>query len=107
MPSEETQEKIQRLSMMEHSLQQFLAQKQQLQAQLLEIESALEELEKTDSAYKIVGNIMVATEKAPLKEDLGKKKELAELKIKTVEKQEEKMRAQTQSLQEEVMKEMK
>ncbi|MFC1752920.1 prefoldin subunit beta [Thermoproteota archaeon] len=106
-PSQETQEKINQLSMMEQSLQQFLAQKQQMQAQLLEVESALEEIEKTDSAFKIVGNIMVATDKASLKEDLDKKKELAELKIKTVEKQEDKLREKTQELQAEVMKGMK
>jgi len=106
-PSKDVQEKINRLSMMEQSLQQFLAQKQQLQAQLLEHESALEELEKTDSAYRIVGNIMVAADKKELKEDLDRKKELVELRIKTLEKQEDKMRAETQSLQEEVMKQMK
>jgi prefoldin beta subunit len=106
-PSKETQDKINQLSMMEQSLQQFLAQKQQMQAQLMEVDSALEEVEKTDSAYKIVGNIMVSADKATLKEDLTKKKELAELKIKTVEKQEDRMREKTKELQEEVLKEMK
>ena len=107
MPSEAMQEKISQLSIMENSLQQFLAQKQQIQSQLLEVESALEELEKTDTAFKIVGNIMVASEKKPLIEDLERKKELLEIRIKTVEKQEDSLRDKTRTLQEEVMKEMK
>jgi prefoldin beta subunit len=100
------QEKINKLSMMEHSLQSFLGQKQTFQAQLMEIESALTELDKTDKAYKIVGNVMVASDKEELKKDLQQKKETAELRIKTIEKQEEKMREKTAELQSEVMKEM-
>jgi len=38
-------------------MQNVLMQKQQFQAQLMEIDSALSELEKTNEAYKIVGNI--------------------------------------------------
>ena len=105
-PNKEMQEKIQKLSMMEQSLQQFLAQKQQFQAQLLELTSALEELEKTSKAYKIVGNVMVDTDKDTLVKDLTQKKEMIELRIKSVEKQEDKMRDKTSELQSEVMKEM-
>ena len=101
------QEKINKLSMMEQSLQQMLAQKQQLSSQLLEVESALEELEKTDSAYRIVGNIMIASDIPSLKDDLKKKHELVKVRLKTVEKQEEKLRKDTQELQSQVIKEMK
>ena len=101
------QEKINKLSMMEQSLQQMLAQKQQLSSQLMEVESALEELEKTDSAYRIVGNIMIASDIGSLKDELKKKQELVKVRLKTVEKQEEKLRKDTQELQKEVMKEMK
>ncbi len=100
------QEKINKLSTMEHSLQQFLAQKQQFQAQLMELTSALEELGKTDKAYKIIGNVMVDTNKDNLVKDLGEKKEMLDIRIKNLEKQEEKMRTRTAELQSEVMKEM-
>jgi prefoldin beta subunit len=102
----DVQEKINKLSMMEQSLQQLLAQKQTFQAQLLEVESALEELKTTDKAYKIVGNVMVASDKDALTKDLHDKKEMAELRIKSIEKQENKMRETTSELQAEVMKEM-
>jgi prefoldin beta subunit len=104
--SKDMQEKINKLSMMEQSLQSLLAQKQTFQAQLLEIESALEELKKTDKAYKIVGNVMVASDKEPLTKEMAEKKEMAELRIKSLDKQENSMREKTSELQSEVMKEM-
>ncbi len=102
----EMQEKINKLSSMEQSLQQFLAQKQQFQSQLIELNSALEELGKTDKAYKIVGNVMVSSDKAALVKDIEQKKEMVELRIKSLEKQEEKLREKTSELQSEVMKGM-
>ncbi|MBW2966352.1 prefoldin subunit beta, partial [Candidatus Woesearchaeota archaeon] len=93
--------------MMEQSMQSFLMQKQQFQAQLVEIESALKELEKSKEAYKIVGNIMVSSNKEDLKNDLQKKKEMVELRIKTLEKQESQIKEKASSVQEEVMKELK
>ncbi|NQU78559.1 prefoldin subunit beta [Candidatus Woesearchaeota archaeon] len=104
--TKEVQEKINRLSMMEQSLQQFLAQKQTFQAQLIEAESAIEELQKTDKAYKIIGNVMVLSDKDSMLDKLKTKKEITELRIKSLEKQEEKMRETTSELQSEVMKEM-
>ena len=73
--SKETEQKISQLQMFEQSLQSFLGQKQQFQIQLVEIESALNELENTERACKIVGNIMVETDKNELKADLQSKKE--------------------------------
>lgn len=105
--SKEVQDKINQLSMMEQSLQQFLGQKQTFQAQLMEIDSALGELNKTDKAFKIVGNVMVAAEKDELIGELTKKKETVEIRIKTIEKQEEKMREKASELQKEVMSGMK
>ncbi|MBU2561578.1 MAG: prefoldin subunit beta [Nanoarchaeota archaeon] len=102
----DVQEKINKLSSMEQSLQSFLAQKQAFQAQLLEIDSALGELKKTSKAYRIVGNVMVVSDKAELTNELEQKKETMELRIKSLDKQESKMREKTSELQSEVMKEM-
>ena len=100
------EEKLQKLQMLEQNLQQTNMQKQQFQSQLLEIDSALNELEKTDTAYKIVGNIMVGAKKDDLKKSLSEKKEMMELRVKTVEKQEDKLKEQSQGLRDEVMTEM-
>ena len=105
--SKETEQKIGQLQMFEQSLQSFLGQKQQFQVQLVEIESALGELDNTDKAYKIVGNIMVETDKTELKADLQSKREMLELRIKTMEKQENQVREKASNLQSEILKKIK
>ena len=105
--SKETEQKIGQLQMFEQSLQNFLGQKQQFQVQLVEVESALNELSNTDKAYKIVGNIMVETDKNELKSDLQSKKEMLELRIKTMEKQETQVRERASKLQSEILKKIK
>ncbi len=101
---EKTQEKIQKLQMIEQGMQSFLAQKQQIQTRLVEVESALKEMEKSKETFKIVGNIMVSADKEDLKNDLTEKKEMLELRIKTLEKQEKEMKEKASSMRSEVMK---
>ena len=103
----DTEKKIGQLQMMEQSINTFLMQKQQLQAQLIEMDSALKELKNTENAYKIVGNIMIKSKKEDLEKDLTSKKEAIELRIKTLEKQETQMKNKSKTLQEEVMKKLK
>lgn len=103
----ETEEKIGRMQLLEQNLQNFLLQKQQFQSQLVEVSSALEELEKAETAYKIIGNVMVLSKKDDLKKDLESKKEMVELRIKTIEKQEEEIKGRAKKLQGEVLSEMK
>ena len=105
--SKETEQKISQLQMFEQSLQSFLGQKQQFQVQLVEVDSALNELDNTEKAYKIVGNIMVETDKSELKADLQSKKEMLELRIKTMEKQEAQVRERASKLQSEILNKIK
>jgi prefoldin beta subunit len=102
--SQETEQKISQLQLYEQGLQSILAQKQQFQSQSVEIDSALKELELTDQAYKIVGNIIVASKKEVLKKDLESKKETTNLRVKTLEKQEDQIRDKAKKIQEEVSK---
>ncbi len=97
---------INKLQLLEQNIQQYSAQKQQFQMQLIEVESALDELEGTDEAFKIIGNIMVKSSKEDLLEDLNKKKEMFELRIKTLDKQEAKLKEKIKDLQEDVMTEL-
>ena len=105
--SKETEQKIGQLQMYEQSMQGFLGQKQQFQVQLVEIESALSELQNTSKAYKIVGNIMVEADKDELKADLQSKKEMLELRIKTMERQEAQVREKASKLQSEILNKIK
>lgn len=104
--SKETEKKINQLQILEQGMQSMLMQKQQFQLQQVEIESALKELERVNEAYKIVGNIMVLSKKADLEKDLTSKKEVIELRIKNMEKQENQLREKASKLQSEVLREM-
>ena len=103
----ETEQKIQQLQLSEQGLQNLLMQKQQLQLQLVEFESALKELAGEKKAYRIIGNIMIAKESEELKKDLEEKKTTTELRIKTIDNQEKQLREKTDALQKEVMASLK
>ncbi|PIY60721.1 prefoldin subunit beta, partial [Candidatus Woesearchaeota archaeon CG_4_10_14_0_8_um_filter_47_5] len=71
-----TQQKIEQLQLLEQSMQNLLSQKQTFQSQLVETESAIAEIQKSPTAYKIVGSIMVLTSKDELRKELGSRKEM-------------------------------
>lgn len=98
------QEKIGQIQLIQQNLENFSMQRQQFQLQQTEIETALVEIENTNTSYKIIGNIMVLTDKNQLKKDLEEKKETLGIRINTIEKQEDKLRAKFEELQQEVMK---
>ncbi len=102
--SKEQQEKINRLQLLEQSRQTINIQKQNFQIKLIEVESALKEIEKTEEAYKIVGAVMVKKDKTELKRELEEEKEKLNLRIKNIEKQEETIKNKMKSLQEEILK---
>ena len=104
--SKETEQKIEQLQLLEQNLRTFTLQRQQFQAQLLEIESALTEIEGSKETFKIIGGIMISAQKEDIKKDLAKKKEMLDLRIKSIEKQEEKIKEKATSTQKEVLKEM-
>ena len=100
----ETQEKINKLQMMEQNLQHLLLSRQQFSTQLVETESALKELETSEPVYKAVGNIMIKSDPATLKGELSQKKQILELRINSLEKQENQVRERSQHIKEDVMK---
>ena len=99
--------KINQLQLLQQNLQNLVMQKQQVQNQLLEIDSALSELGTTDKAYKIVGKIMLASSKDKLIKDLEEKKEISEVRIKNFKEQEESLQKNIEDTQKEVMAELK
>lgn len=103
----ETEQKINQLQLLEQNLQNLALQRQQFQSQLIEVENALNELETTNQAYKIVSNIMVLTNIDELKKELQQRKEMIDIRIKNLEKQEEKLRAKAKELQKDVLSAMK
>lgn len=100
MNDNESQEGMQRLQMLEQNMQSVGMQKQQFQAQLFEIEGALKELASSPVAYKLIGGVMVKVEKEKLTKELENKKEVLELRVETLEKQESQLRDKAKKLQE-------
>ncbi|MBS3119249.1 prefoldin subunit beta [Candidatus Woesearchaeota archaeon] len=107
MADETEPQELQQLQALEQNLQNFLTQKQSFQMQLMEVDSALRELEKVDTAYRIIGNILVEADKAALTEELKSKKEMADIRIRSIEKQEKNLREKAQELQKKVLGKLK
>ncbi|MEK6841172.1 MAG: prefoldin subunit [Nanoarchaeota archaeon] len=104
----ESEKKVQELQLIEQNLSNLVMQKQAFQSRLLENENALRELEETKKqSYRIIGNILVAMDKEKLKKDLLSEKDIFELRIKNIEKQENKLKEKAQELQAEVLKNLK
>ncbi len=106
---EDIQKEIIRLQNFERQMQAVLMQRQQIHIQLGEIGLALEELGKAkdkEDVYKMIGNVMIKTTAADAKEDLAEKKTLMESRMKTLEGQEEKLRAELIRLQKKLQEEM-
>ena len=103
---EDTKIKIQELQMIEQSMQQFLMQKQAFSMESDETDLCLKELkEASGDIFKIVGGkIVIKTDRISLEKELTHKKELIELRLKTMGKQEEDFLAKTESLRQEIIK---
>ncbi|MEM3055588.1 MAG: prefoldin subunit beta [Candidatus Bathyarchaeia archaeon] len=98
----QVQERLLRLQQVQQTLQSVLAQKQQVELELTEIEQALGELQKVAEdavIYKSVGSLLVKTEKAKVTADLNDRKELLNTRATVLGKQEERLRTQMKELQ--------
>lgn len=104
---EETKEKINQLQNLEQNINTLIAQKQQFQSQNMEIDNALSQIDGTEKVFRIIGSIMVASDKETVKKELNEKKEIVDLRLKTIDKQEEKLKSKANELQHEVLKDMK
>ena len=103
----ETERSIQELQSLEQAIQNLLLQKQAFQIELSETSNALEELKKTkDDAFKIVGQIMVKTDKAELEKELDDKKKLLNLRLNSIQKQEDLISEKIEKLKEEITKKL-
>lgn len=106
--NQETEKKIQELQLLEQNLQNVMMQKQSFQMQVMENDNAIKELEKTKKdAYKIIGTIMVSSGKEELTRELKEQKKVYDLRVRTLEKQENKFKEKAEDIQKEVMKEIK
>jgi len=103
--TKETQDKISQLQILEQNLQNVLLQKQAFQMELNETENAAEEISKTkEDVYKLLGQIMLKVPKENIEKELIRKKDILNLRLKSLEKQESQFKKETEKLRQEVLK---
>ncbi|MEK6819709.1 MAG: prefoldin subunit [Nanoarchaeota archaeon] len=98
------EEKFQELQMLEQNLQNILMQKQSFQMELSETQSALNEIKNSkDDIFKIVGQLMIKTEKSRVSDELSSKEKILEMRLKKMEQQEGVFMEKLERLREEVI----
>ena len=90
MATEDDRKFVGQFQAYQQQLQAILLQKENFKLQMLEIEKALEELvgSKVKQAYKIAGPIMIKKSSEDLKSELKERKENFDMRIKSLEKAE-------------------
>ncbi len=78
------------------ALQQLHVQKQRLQREKIELESAVEELTDASESYKIIGNVMIKKTPQDIKKGLEEQLEKLVTRIGVLEKQEKQLRENIQ-----------
>jgi prefoldin beta subunit len=84
-------EQLARLQQLQQNLQAIMMQKQQLEAESVEIEKATEELKKSgvdEAIYKSVGPLLIKTKKDDTLKELDEKKDLSNTRLVVLGKQE-------------------
>ena len=102
--NENRESKMQELQLLEQSLQNTLMQKQAFQMELSETQAALGELKNSgDEVYKIIGQLMIKSEKSKITSDLENKEKILNLRISTLEKQENSLTEKFEGLRKEIL----
>jgi prefoldin beta subunit len=104
MATKDSTEKIHRLQSIEQAVSQLEQQRQQVQAQVFEIDSAISALKGVTTSYKIVGNVMVDAKPDDLLKELQQKKEVLDVRTQSIEKQLQKLRDSAKGIQDEMRK---
>jgi len=96
---------IQEMQFLEQNLQNILMQKQAFQMEFAETQGSLKEIkEAKDDVFKIVGQLMIKSDKAKLEEELTNKEKMVDLRIKSLEKQEAELSGKLTELRDSFLK---
>lgn len=101
--NKEDEQILMQFQMLNQQLQNILMQKQTLSIEQMETDNALEEIKKSQGkVFKLVGSVVIESEKENVEKELNEKKEEVDLRLKNVENQEKKMRDKINELQEKI-----
>ncbi|MFH0890246.1 MAG: prefoldin subunit beta [Candidatus Aenigmatarchaeota archaeon] len=107
--NEEVRGMIMEFQAYQQQAQMITGQKDAIKAQMMEIERTLEELDKAGEkeVYKSVGPVLILTPKNDVKKDLSEKKEMLEVRLKTMDAEEKKAKEKIRTLQEKIQNSLK
>ncbi|BFI75178.1 MULTISPECIES: prefoldin subunit beta [Sulfolobaceae] len=101
----ELQTQLVKLQQLQDQLNRLLTEKNVIDSELREVNKILQELSQLPAGttvYKIVGNLLVKTDKETVQKELDDRKEILELRSRTYQKQENLLRTQLEDLQKKV-----
>ena len=99
---------ISQLQMIEQNLKNSGMQKQNMMLHLMESENSLKELKNyKGKPFKIVGPVMIESDSESLTKELSEKVELLKVRIESMEKQENSLKEQFESIQKKLMDNLK
>ena len=100
------QNQIAQFQQLTQQIQMVATQKIQIEAQVRELEKTVQELEKVgddSSVYRNVGSLLIqGKDKAALLNELKEQKETAEVRVKTLDRQDKHLRERHQNLQQQI-----
>lgn len=101
----EVQQHVVKLQQLQSQLSQILSEKNVVEGELREINRALDilkDLEPGTPIFKSVGHLLVKVSKENVEKELNDRKEILELRLKSLEKQEQLLRNQLNEVQSKV-----
>ena len=106
MTNDQSHQLMNQAQLYQQQIHGILMQKENLNLQMTEINNALDELTKSKEKdiYKISGPLLIKSAREDVKKDLEEKKELISLKLKTLDKSEQKIKGKIDELREKLTK---
>jgi prefoldin beta subunit len=101
----QVQNQLAQIQQLQQQMQAVMTQKTQIEGLIRETDAALRELDKASEdavIYKSVGELLFKADKAKLSEELKERKDMMDLRLKTMTKQEERIQSRFNQLQEQL-----
>ena len=105
----ELQNRIMHLQQLQNQLNMIRLQKQSVELELREVERVLRELQSipaNEILYKSLGHILVKTTKEKIEKELNERKEILELRLETLKRQEKHIETQFNDIRRRVTEEL-
>jgi len=107
MNEEILNKKLEEFEVLRQTYLALIYQKQKIEEELLEVDNAIRELENLkdeDKVFVMIGNVLIRKEKNSVLEELKEKKDILNIRIKSLDRQESQLKERLTNLQNEIEK---